>query len=201
MYSDIVLFNKGKLLKKQVGMMSVKQIYNELALNQDDEYYIELARNNVMTIPVLIDIMLEESFMNASRAQKLLEKISENNPESVYPFFDYIAKGLENANSFLAWNVWKIIANLVYVDAKEKWSKVSEQFYIALNSELITEFSIACDCAQKIIAAKPNESEVILEILKNAGKRPFKISGELSESSQAVAAEKVQEFFENVMNS
>lgn len=179
--------------------MSIKRIYNEFSQGFEDEYYIKLARDDVMAVPVLIDIMLDDNFFNARWAQNILEQISENFPETVYPFYKYVADALNNENKFLAWNVWKIIVNLTAVDDGAMWNMVSDRFYASLNSEFITEFSIACDCAERIIVNKSDESEKILNVLKNINNRIFKIGGEISESSLAVAKEKVDQLLEKII--
>lgn len=180
--------------------MIIQNIYDDILQDMDDDYYVELAEREVMAIPVLIDTMLGISPVYAGRAQEILETISLAKPKLLYPFFDYLERALDSSNLFLAWNTWKIIANLVHIDSEDKWERVSKRFFDALNSENISEFSITCECAQKVIEGKPSQGEKILAIFRNIDSRVFKISGEVSEASKHVAKEKVQEFFENVMN-
>lgn len=40
--------------------MSIERIYFELEKHNSDEYYIELAQNDVLFIPVVIDIMIDD---------------------------------------------------------------------------------------------------------------------------------------------
>lgn len=179
--------------------MILQNIYNDIFQDMDDDYYVELAEREVMVIPVLIDIMFGISPIYAVRAQEILETISLEKPKLVYPFFEYLERVIDSTNLFLAWNTWKIITNLLDIDSEGKWERVSKRFIDALNSENISEFSITCECAQRIIKSKPSESEKILAVFSNIDNRVFKISGEVSEASKQVAKEKIQEFFENVM--
>lgn len=181
--------------------MGLQQIYNEILQNYDDEYYVELAQNEILVIPLLIDIMLEGCFDDAKWAQEIIGKISQNNPKSVYPFFDYIARCLKNKTKFIAWNTWKIIVNLLIVDADDKWSSVREQYYSALCTDVITEFSIVCECAEKVVVGKPNETIEILEIFRNIDNRTFTVFGEVSNASKNVAKEKILNFFDRTINS
>lgn len=180
--------------------MVLQYIYNEFLQNYEDEYYVELAQNEILAIPLLIDIMLEESFDGAKRAQKIVEKISQSNPKIVYPFFDYIARCLMHKTKFIAWNTWKIIVNLLIVDADDKWNSVRKQYYDALCTDVITEFSIVCECAEKVIVSKPYEASGILEIFKNIENRTFTVLGEVSNASKDIAKEKILNFFDRTMN-
>lgn len=180
--------------------MGLQYIYDEFLQNYEDEYYVDLAQNEILVIPLLVDIMIDERFDDSKRAQKILEKISQSNPKAVYPFFDYIAKCLMHKTKFIAWNTWKIIVNLLAVDTDDKWSSVRDQYYNALCTDAITEFSIVCECAEKVVANKPDETSRILEIFRNIENRTFTVFGEVSNASKEVAKEKILEFFERTMN-
>lgn len=173
--------------------MGLERIYFELKKREDDEYYIELAQNDVLFMPVVTDIMLSESNPMNIWAQILLEKISEENPFIVYPYIGYISKAIDKKTIFNSWNVWKIISNLLVCDYQNYWEKVKNKYYNSLNSERIAEFSIACDCACKIISAKPEEEKPITDILKNMDNRSFYINENLSLKSSEVAKNKAQE--------
>lgn len=177
--------------------MSLDKIYQEISKNMDDEYYIALAENDVMIVPVIIDILI--SNRKASHiAQRLLEKISAKNPLIVYPYAEYIMQGIEKSSSFTKWNNWKIITNLLDCDYLNLWSKIKLNYLDALRSDQIAEFSIACDCVLKVITAKPDDREEIMEILNNVASRKFRIAGTVSEQCNLVAREKVSELLENI---
>lgn len=173
--------------------MGLERIYFELRKREDDEYYVELARNDVLFIPVITDIMLSESNPMNIWVQMLLEKISEENPLIVYPYIGYISQVIDKKTIFNSWNVWKIISNLLVCDYQNYWENLKNKYYNSLNSERIAEFSIACDCACKIISAKPEEEKPITDILKNMENRDFYINENLSPKSSEVAKTKAQE--------
>lgn len=184
---------------KRTGLfMGIERIYYELKKNEEDEYDINLAQNDVLFIPVIIDIMLDKSNSSSIWAENLLEKISKINPLTVYPYMQYIAKSLDKTNAFNGWNVWKIITNLLYCDYMNYWDDLREKYYISLNSTHIAEFSICCECACNIISAKPDEKEHITEILKNTVDRIFYIGEEISVQSHNVAMEKANEVLQNI---
>lgn len=173
--------------------MGLERIYFELRKREDDEYYVELAQNDVLFIPVITDIMLSDSNPMNIWAQMLLEKISEENPLIVYPYIGYISQVIDKKTIFNSWNVWKIISNLLVCDYQNYWENLKNKYYNSLNSERIAEFSIACDCACKIISAKPEEEKPITDILKNMKNRDFYINENLSPKSSEVAKNKAQE--------
>ena len=171
--------------------MGLERIYFELR-REDDEYYVKLARNDVLFIPVITDIMLSESNPMNIWAQMLLEKISEENPLIVYPYIGYISQVIDKKTIFNSWNVWKIISNLLVCDYQNYWENLKNKYYNSLNSERIAEFSIACDCACKIISEKPEEEKPITDILK-IWKIETLYQRNLSPKSSEVAKNKAQE--------
>ncbi|WP_294908859.1 hypothetical protein [uncultured Ruminococcus sp.] len=173
--------------------MGLERIYFELKKREDDEYYIELAQKDVLFIPVITDIMLNNSNSIGVWAQMLLEKISEINPLIVYPYIGYISEIIDRKTIFNSWSVWKIITNLLVCDYQNYWDNLKSKYYDSLKSERIAEFSIACECACKIISAKPEEEKLITEILKNMDNRNFYINENLSPKSSEVAKNKAQE--------
>ena len=194
------LYFKYKYYNEMRVFMGLERIYFELKKREDDEYYIELAEKDVLFIPVITDIMLNASNSMNIWAQMLLEKISEENPLIVYPYIGYISKAIDKKTIFNSWNVWKIISNLLVCDYQNYWEKLKNKYYSSLKSERIAEFSIACECALKIISAKPDEEKPITEILKDIDNRSFYISGNLSLKSSDVAKNKAQEVL-NILSS
>lgn len=112
--------------------MKTEQIFQEFEQRLEKEYYAQLASKEILTVPLLIEIFLDDDYANAHWAEQVLEYICEVNPKLVYPFFEFVAKGLDNCNGFLAWNTWKIITKLLPTDTENKFESVKERFYDAL---------------------------------------------------------------------
>ena len=194
--NDISNINKDEMRV----FMGLERIYFELKKREDDEYYIELAKSDVLFIPVITDIMLNATNSMNIWAQMLLERISEENPLIVYPYIGYISQIIDKDTIFDSWNVWKIISNLLVCDYQNYWEKLRNKYYSSLKSERIAEFSIACECACKIISAMPDEEKPITEILKDMDNRSFYINGNLSPKSNEVAKNKAHEVL-NILSS
>lgn len=180
--------------------MKIEQIYSEFELGLEKEYYAHLAEKEIMTVPALVEVFLDDDYANALWAEETLEYISTNNPKLVYPFFEFVSKGLENNNSFLGWSTWKILARLLQVDSDNKFESIKDKFYSALCSKNLPEFSIACDCAEFVFSFKPDERERLLDIMKNSSKRRFFVGDTELENSGKIAEEKAQLFLERIID-
>lgn len=178
--------------------MNLQKTYMEIFKNENDDYYIELAQKEVLVIPLLVEMMLDRENQKSRWAENLIEKISEKAPMIVYPYFDYITTVFENTKSITAWNSWKIIANILPVDLFEYWDKVKEIYLLSLSSDMITEFLIVLSVADKIIAAKPQEKDLIISAIENSRKTSFTICGEVSMHSRAIADEAITMFYQKL---
>lgn len=159
--------------------MKTEQIFQEFEQRLEKEYYAQLASKEILTVPLLIEIFLDDDYANAHW---------------------FVAKGLDNCNGFLAWNTWKMITKLLPIDTENKFESVKERFYDALASKTPAEFSIACDCAVSVFINKADEQKKLLDILKKSAEHKFYIGDTEIENSGEIAKEKVQLFLERIMN-
>ncbi|MCH5296076.1 MAG: hypothetical protein J1E85_00235 [Ruminococcus sp.] len=167
--------------------MNLMQIYFEISKNKTDEYYIELSKNEVLVIPILIEIAQDGTYSERKRSASILEKISENQPYQMAVFAHYIIKAISDHRDFSSWCLWKCIENIFdLLDV----SVVEDEFIKALNSNILGEYSIACDCAEKYILNYPKSKNKIIDILKNVHDRDFIVEGRVSEICGEIAAEK-----------
>lgn len=178
--------------------MGIEKIYLELSKREEDEYYIKLAENEVLFVPVVVDILLEKNNRLSGWAESLLEKISEKHPMIVYPYISYISRALDNSDDFGKWNVWKIISNIIACDYCDYWQNLKERYFCSLKSSQISEFSISCECALKIISAKPDDRAAIIDILSKVSEREFILAGKPSSECLSVAKQRADEVLERI---
>lgn len=178
--------------------MNFDKIYSEFEKGKDDEYYAQLAQREVLVIPMLVQIMIDDSSSNSRWAVRVLEKISVENPYIVYPYFEYIAKIFDNPDRAEAWNSWKLVANMLCADFRNLWKRIKEKYFCALQSCLITEYLAALSAADKIIAAKPQDKERIIEIVSSVGEREFRVCNEASPQSTVIAVEATENFLKGI---
>lgn len=177
--------------------MSLEKVYFEFSKGYNDNYYVELAQTEVLVVPIIIDSICD-NLSNCRRSERVLEKISKNNPRIVYPYYEYILRLFDSKDRFISWNTWKIITNILSCDTENIWNNLRQKFFEALSSNLIAEFSIACDCVENILKYKPEDKNKIFEILENVSTRDFMFENDPSPTCSAVAEEKVKILFENI---
>lgn len=180
--------------------MKTEQIFQEFEQRLEKEYYAQLAKEEILTVPLLIEIFLDDDYTNAHWAEQVLEYICDENPKLVYPFFGFVAKGLDNRNGFLAWSTWKVLTKLLLVDTENKFESIKDRFYNALASKTLAEFSIACDCAVSVFINKPDEQEKLLDIMKKSAEHKFYIDDTEIENSGVIAKGKAQIFLERIID-
>lgn len=180
--------------------MKTEQIFQEFEQRLEKEYYAQLAKEEILTVPLLIEIFLDDDYTNAHWAEQVLEHICDENPKLVYPFFEFVTKGLDNRNGFLAWSTWKVLTKLLSVDTENKFESIKDRFYNALASKTLAEFSIACDCAVSVFINKPDEQEKLLDIMKKSAEHKFYIDYTEIENSGEIAKGKAQIFLERIID-
>lgn len=173
--------------------MSILEIYSLIAENKEDSFYVELSAEEIMLVPVFIEILSDGSFNQRAKSASVLEKISKEHPSRLTPFVPYIIKALDKHKDFPAWCIWKILANLV--DKVEHNSELNERFITTLYSDNISEFSIVCDCA--VIFAKTDdelEKQISFVLSKTEG-RDFALAGTPNEACRKIALSKAKAYF------
>jgi hypothetical protein len=129
----------------------------------------------------------------------MLEHISEKYPERVIIYSDFLVKAIGIHQDFAEICIWKIIGN-IFPANPSIWTLIKEKFIKALSSNSISEFSIACDCAEKIVLAYPDCAEIVFENLKSVINRTFLLAGKQSKACQNIAVEKATQTLNNLMS-
>ena len=65
--------------------MKTEQIFQEFEQRFEKEYYAQLASKEILTVPLLIEIFLDDDYANAHWAEQVLEYICEVNPKLTRP--------------------------------------------------------------------------------------------------------------------
>ncbi len=177
--------------------MNIMQIFQEISDNRNDNYYIELAQNEVLLIPALIEITSDGSYSERMKGYKLINKISQKYPEKIIPFTGYIIRIFDKHSDLPSWCIWKVLSNIAHVINDEEYLLI-DRFIKALDSDNISEFSIACDCAARFAEVFPESRKRIEASLKTVESREFILSGEASESCHNIALEKVKSFYDSI---
>lgn len=81
--------------------MKTEQIFQEFEQRLEKEYYAQLASKEILTVPLLIEIFLDDDYANAHWAEQVLEYICEVNPNLSIRSLNLLPKVLTNATAFL----------------------------------------------------------------------------------------------------
>ena len=81
--------------------MKTEQIFQEFEQRLEKEYYAQLASKEILTVPLLIEIFLDDDYANAHWAEQVLEYICEVNPKLSIRSLNLLPKVLTTATAFL----------------------------------------------------------------------------------------------------
>lgn len=81
--------------------MKTEQIFQEFEQRLEKEYYAQLASKEILTVPLLIEIFLDDDYANAHWAEQVLEYICEVNRNLSIRSLNLLPKVLTNATAFL----------------------------------------------------------------------------------------------------
>jgi hypothetical protein len=107
---------------------------------------------------ILPDIIQGISSSNARikfGCAKVLCKISEDDPEKLYPEIDFFINLLKTDNNIIKWNVMDVLANLARVDTEKKFDEIFNEYYGLLSDDGMVTVGHVIDNSGKIALAKP----------------------------------------------
>lgn len=100
-------------------------------------------------------------------SHQVLKHISENNPEVLYPKWDYLSGLLTSGNHFHRYIAINLLANLVKIDKENKFEADFDRYFDNIAGERTMVAGQAAMNAGKIAKAKPNLQARITNILLN----------------------------------
>lgn len=81
--------------------MKTEQIFQEFEQRFEKEYYAQLASKEILTVPLLIEIFLDDDYANAHWAEQVLEYICEVIRNLSIRSLNLLPKVLTTATAFL----------------------------------------------------------------------------------------------------
>ncbi len=124
---------------------------------------------------------------------KFLMKLSEEHPEVLYPKWDFFANLLDSDNHYHRYISINILANIVMVDAENKFEKIFDKYFGNIDGNRTMVAGQAALNSGKIAKAKPNLQTKITERLLNIEKTH---QGKQIELIKAYVIEAFNEYFE-----
>ena len=126
-----------------------------------------------------------------------LDILSENNPEIVYPEWDFFVELIGSNNAYHKSIAISIISNLTAIDKEKKFKEIFDLFFNLIDDKSVIVARKLCIHAGRIVKAKPELKTEITNILLNINKtqhnpsRKDLIKGDIIES--------FSEYFEDIM--
>lgn len=146
-----------------------------------------------------------------SNSFKTLLLISEEEPEFLYPKWDYFQEMLKSPNSYHKYVAIYILANLTSVDEKNKFNNIFHEYYGILGGEKVMTASHVALNSPTIIKNKPELESKIIENLLNIdtihkGKQKELVKAYVIEALRKIYPDahdkdKIQEFVESQLES
>lgn len=154
--------------------MAVSRLLQQIARKDSDK---ERIADKVIKNPKLLPDILEGLSADNARAKygcaKVLRVISEEQPDLLYPKFDFFADLLDSDNKIMQWQAIYVLANLPPVDSKGKFEKIFDKYFAPIPGPVMITAANVIGGAAKIALAKPKLTEKITKKLLKVEKAKY----------------------------
>lgn len=162
-------------------------VFEELSKKKELREYAELLYRQPDLIPEFLSIIETDGTAVKYQAEKAIRLVSEERPDLLYPYFLRIAALLGSVNHFMQWGALLTLPNLLPADTQGLWAQVRAAYLPAFRSAHISEFGNAVRSFPKILAAHPEEEDVVLPLLLDLDGHVFLRRGRPSPECRDVA--------------
>ena len=147
--------------------MKKDEILDEIGQKEDLSGKVaEEVINNPKLLPIILEGVSSKTSRIKFRSAKILKIISEENPELLYPQFDFFIGLLDTKNKIIVWNAMDIIANLSSIDSENRFNNIFEKYYNFIDDESMVSAAHVVDNSWKIAKSKPEyKSEITNSLL------------------------------------
>jgi hypothetical protein len=134
--------------------------------NMNVEVMAKEALKDEKKLSELLDNLKTKNETVRYNSSKVLNLLSEKNPEVLYPKWDYFVELLSTDYTYWKLSVIPIIANLVRIDLENKFEAIYEKFFGLLNDRSVIPAAWIAANSGKIAKAKPRlQARVTNELL------------------------------------
>jgi hypothetical protein len=126
---------------------------------------LQTVKQNVNVLPEVLNGVSSSKAAIRYGCAKVLMDLSEEHPETLYPYTDSFIALLDSKYRILTWNALAILANLAKVDADKKFDAVFDKYYSFLNDAYMVTVANVVGNSAKIALAKPYLAQKITEEL------------------------------------
>jgi len=120
----------------------------------------------------LQDLLADKAKIKYATAKQAIA-LSEADPKSLYPNFDFFLQFLDGKNQILKWTAIKVIGNLSKVDRKKKVDALLDKLIGLLNGGKLVTAANTVYALAKIAQHKPEYKDKILKALTKVEKYEY----------------------------
>ena len=128
---------------------------------------------------------------------KILRKISEKNPQILYPKIDFFIELLDHENKIMQWEGIYVIGNLASVDTDNKIEKIFDKFFAPITGSVMITAANVVGAAAKIARAQPKLQDKITKELLKVEKAKYQ-TAECRNVVLGQAVDTFNQFFEQI---
>jgi len=154
--------------------MSESELLQQIAQKEIKE---DKIADKVIEQPELLSEIIEG--LNSHEAHikygccKVLRIISEKEPALLYPKIDFFIDHLDSDNNFFKWNAILIVANLSFVDSKNRIEQIFDKYLLPISGPTLITAANTIRGAAKIALAKPKLTDKITQELLKVEKAEY----------------------------
>ena len=162
------------------------------------EQLLNNVKNNFSLISLLLSGVGHPKASVRYGCAKVLMNLSGENPEKLYPYFDFFVDLLKSKYRILKWNALAIIANLTRVDIDKKFDSIFDKYYSFLNDGYMVTVANVIGNSATIALSKPYLIPKITEKLLTV--KDVSLTPHLTEECKRVIAQQTIKSFDQFFN-
>ncbi len=145
--------------------MDYDRMVKEIKTKSEVESWIPRVLDDPSMVKTLLDIVNNEKGNIRFVCTKVIRKVSEKDPEIIYPYFGRIVDLMYNSNSFIKWDGIAILSNLAKSDQESKLDSILHEYLDRIRDPQMITAAAVVGNAWKIVLAKPHFEAVITKKL------------------------------------
>ena len=176
--------------------MNRENLLEALGRKLDADKYIPMVIECEDGIQLLLSLIENDKSSVKFLCEKIIRRLSETQPEALYPYFERMSKLINSPNSFIKYGFILTLPNLIPVDCDGKWNGFIEQYITLLDTDSIAVFGNTVTSLWKVLEKYPGYEKVILPKLLNIDGHRFMHKNAVSPECVNVAKGHILDFFD-----
>jgi len=100
------------------------ELIKRIQSKPNEDQFIDEVLENPEIIPLLLNIIQTDKGKTKFFCNKVIQIISEKQPQLMYPYFDEAANLIHDSNSFIKWGAIITLSNLIAVDDDDRFATI-----------------------------------------------------------------------------